>query len=140
MDIQPAFNECKAVAYMCQYFSETESHCSQVMKQAAKEAFENNMHHHDTMKKIAKAYLIIESVLRRRQFTIFCQTEAKDEFCTRLCILLKQFFQRKEFNYYFIEKNLVTYQTIIHIFSRNQILILIWKDQVRHSPMENTVS
>ena len=57
MDIQPAFNECKAVAYMCQYFSETEIHCSQVMKQAAKEAFENNMHHHDTMEKIAKAYL-----------------------------------------------------------------------------------
>ena len=27
------------------------------MKQAAKEAFENNMHHHDTMKTIAKAYL-----------------------------------------------------------------------------------
>ena len=27
------------------------------MKQAAKEAFENNMHHNDTMKTIAKAYL-----------------------------------------------------------------------------------
>ena len=27
------------------------------MKQAAKEAFENNMHHQDTMKTIAKAYL-----------------------------------------------------------------------------------
>ena len=25
---------------------------------AAKEAFENNMHHHDTMKTIAKAYLV----------------------------------------------------------------------------------
>ena len=42
---------------MCQYFSKTEDQCSQAMKQAAKEAFENNMHHHDTMKRIAKAYL-----------------------------------------------------------------------------------
>ena len=29
--------------------------CSQAMKQAAREAFENNMHHHDIMKLIAKA-------------------------------------------------------------------------------------
>ena len=42
---------------MCQYFSKTEDQCSQVMKQAAKQAFENKMHHHDTMKTIAKAYL-----------------------------------------------------------------------------------
>ena len=34
---------------MCQYFS--------AMKQAAKETFDNNMHHNDTMKIIAKAYL-----------------------------------------------------------------------------------
>ena len=27
------------------------------MKQAGKEAYDNNMHHHDTMKTIAKAYL-----------------------------------------------------------------------------------
>ena len=42
---------------MCQYFSKTEDQCSQAMKQAAKEAFENNMHHHDTMKTIVRAYL-----------------------------------------------------------------------------------
>ena len=42
---------------MCQYFSKTEDHYSQAMKQAAKEVFEDNMHHHDTMKAIAKAYL-----------------------------------------------------------------------------------
>ena len=57
MDIQLVFNEYKAVTYMCQYFSKTEDQCSQAMKQAAKETFENNMHHHDTMKTIAKAYL-----------------------------------------------------------------------------------
>ena len=42
---------------MCQYFSKTEDQCSQAIKQAAKEAFENNMHRHDTMTTIAKAYL-----------------------------------------------------------------------------------
>ena len=57
VDRQLDFNEYKAVTYMCQYFSKTEDQCSQAMKQAAKEAFENNMHHHDTMKTIAKAYL-----------------------------------------------------------------------------------
>ena len=56
MDIQHVFNEYKAVACMCQYFSKTEDQCSKAMKQAAKEAFENNMHHHDTMKTIAKVY------------------------------------------------------------------------------------
>ena len=57
MDIQPVFNEYKAVTYMCQYFSKTEDQCSQAMKQAAKEAFENNMYHPDTIKTIVKAYL-----------------------------------------------------------------------------------
>ena len=57
IDTQPVFNEHKAVAYLCQHFPKTEDQCSQAMKQAAKEAFENNMHHHDTMKTIAKAYL-----------------------------------------------------------------------------------
>ena len=42
---------------MCQYFSKTENQCSQVMKQAAKETFQNTMHHCDTMKTIDKAYL-----------------------------------------------------------------------------------
>ena len=57
MDIQLVFNEYKAVAYMCKYFSKTEDQCSQVMKQAAEEAFENNMHHNDNMKIIANCYL-----------------------------------------------------------------------------------
>ena len=57
MDIQPVFNVYMAVTYMCQYFSKTEDQCSQAMKQTAKEAFENNIHHQDTMKTINKAYL-----------------------------------------------------------------------------------
>ena len=55
--IQLFFNEYKIVTYMCQYFSKTEDQYLQNMKEASKEAFENNIHHHDTMKVIAKAYL-----------------------------------------------------------------------------------
>ena len=43
MDIQPVINEYKAVTYICQYFSEMEDQCSQAMKKAAKEAFDNNI-------------------------------------------------------------------------------------------------
>ena len=57
MDIQPVFNEYEAVTYICEYFSKTEDHCSQAMKKAAGETFENNMHHRVTMKTIAKVYL-----------------------------------------------------------------------------------
>ena len=52
VDIQPAFIEHKGVTYMCQYFSKSEDRWSQAMRQAAKEAFEKNMHHNDTMKTI----------------------------------------------------------------------------------------
>ena len=57
MDIQLVFSEYKAVAYMCQYFSKTEDQFSQAMKKAAKEVYGNNMHHHGTMKTVAKVYL-----------------------------------------------------------------------------------
>ena len=53
----PVFNEHKPVTYMCQYFSKTENRCSKAMKQAAKKIFDSNMHHHDTMKAIARGYL-----------------------------------------------------------------------------------
>ena len=55
MDIQPGSNEHDATTYMCQYFSKTED--SQAMKQAAKEVFKNNIHRHDAMKTITRAYL-----------------------------------------------------------------------------------
>ena len=53
----PTYNGNKVVTYKHQYFSKTEDQSSQAMKQATKEAFENNMHHHDIMKIITKAYL-----------------------------------------------------------------------------------
>ena len=57
MDIEPVFNEYKAITYTWQFFSKTEDQCSKAIKQAAKEALQNNMHHHDTMKIIAKSCL-----------------------------------------------------------------------------------
>ena len=71
MDIQPVFNDYKAATYMCQLFSKTENRCLHDIDQGAKEASENNMHHHATMKIIAAAYLSTESALYRRQYTIF---------------------------------------------------------------------
>ena len=73
------------MTYMCQYSSNTEDQCSQAMKQAAKEAFENNMHHHNTMKTIANAYFsngecsvqeavyhILPKLKLRRIFPVVC--------------------------------------------------------------------
>lgn len=42
---------------MCQYFSKPRDRCSQSMKQASKEVFENSMHRHDSIKTSAKGYL-----------------------------------------------------------------------------------
>ena len=41
---------------MCQYFSKTEDQCLEAMIQVDNEVFENNMHHYDIMKTIAKIY------------------------------------------------------------------------------------
>ena len=45
MDIQPVFNEYNAVHICVNISQKTEDQCSKAMKEAAKEAFENNMHH-----------------------------------------------------------------------------------------------
>ena len=42
---------------MCQYFSKIEDQCSQTMKQEVRKNIKNNIHHRDTIKTIAKAYL-----------------------------------------------------------------------------------
>ena len=56
MDVQPVFNEYKAVTYMCSYFSKSEDQCSAAMKQAAKEVLDNEFGHFDAMKNILHAY------------------------------------------------------------------------------------
>ena len=108
------------------------------MKQAHKEAFENNMYHHGTMKTIAKSFLsnrqcsvqeavyhILPVLKLRRIFpaVYFVNTNPLEE---RVQVLLS-------------EKNEVNFQTIAKTFLRNLILIAIWKDQVQDSALENTV-
>ena len=58
MNIQPVFNEHKTVIYMCSYFSKYKDQCSVSIRQAVKEAFENNeiQYFHDTMKTIVRVY------------------------------------------------------------------------------------
>ena len=56
MDIQPVFNEYKAITYMCSYFSKSEDECSLAMRQAAKEAFEKKLDRYSTMRAIVRAY------------------------------------------------------------------------------------
>ena len=128
IDIQPVFNEYKAVAYMCQYFSKTK-----YQKQAVKEAFENNIHDYDTMKTIAKAYLSNrECSAQEAVFHILQELKLRRFFPA--VYFLNTIFQRKEFKCYFLKKNLADYQIIAQIFSRDLILIVTWKDQVQHSP------
>ena len=57
MNIQTVLNEYKAVAQMCLYFWKGEDQCSQAIKKAAKDAFENHFHHYETMRTISGGYL-----------------------------------------------------------------------------------
>ena len=69
------------MTYMCQYFSKTEDRCSQAIKQAAKDAFENKMHHHDTMKIIPKAYLSNqECPLQEAVYHILAESKLRRDF------------------------------------------------------------
>ena len=56
MDIQPVFNQYKAVAYMFAYLSKSESGCSVAMKQAVQNAFEKELDNFGQMKSVANAY------------------------------------------------------------------------------------
>ena len=56
MDIQLAFSEYTAVTYIASYFSNKKDHSSRAMREAANEAFMNNLHHYKTMKIISRAY------------------------------------------------------------------------------------
>ena len=56
MDIQPVFNEFKAITYMCKYLSKSEDECSKAMKQALVDARDTNLGKFEEMISIAKAY------------------------------------------------------------------------------------
>ena len=56
LDIQPVFNEYKAVAYMCSYLSKSEDTCTQAVRQALDESLENKNSNYEQMRAIAHAY------------------------------------------------------------------------------------
>ena len=51
MDIQPVFNHHKCVTYLCSYMSKGETHCSDAIRVAAKEAKKDNLGLKDSLKK-----------------------------------------------------------------------------------------
>lgn len=53
MDIEPPFNQCKAVAYMCAYLSKTEDEGSHAMNEALEDTFQKELHNYKKMKFLA---------------------------------------------------------------------------------------
>ena len=51
MDIQPVFDHHKCVTYLCSYMSKGETHCSEAIRVAAKEARKDNLGLKDSLKK-----------------------------------------------------------------------------------------
>ena len=93
------------------------------MKQAAKEAFENNMHHHDAMKTIVKAYLISrECSAQEAVYHILPELKLRRIFPA---VYFYTNIPEEELKNYFLKKNLANYQMIAQVFSRIQILIVI---------------
>ena len=62
IDIQPVFDYFRCVAYMCAYFSKTESLCSESLHQAAKEVFKQNLNIKDSLKKLGATFLSAREV------------------------------------------------------------------------------
>ena len=114
MDVQPVFNEYKIVACICQYFSKTEDQSSQTNNQEAKEDFENKMHHHDTVKTIAKDYLRNEKCSVQENINhIFPEMKQRRNF---LGYFVNTTFLEERVQVLLSEKNLANYQMIIQIF------------------------
>ena len=125
MYIQPVFKEYKAVTYKRQYFSKTEDQCLHSMKQAEKEAHENKMHHHGTMKKIAKAYLNSrECSVQEAVYHILPELKLRRIFPT-VCFVNRHLPEERVQVLLSEKKNSVNYQMIAQIFSKNQTLIIM---------------
>ena len=104
---------------MCQYFSKTEVQISQVIKQRSKEAFENNMYFHKTMKTIVQAYLSNRKCsVQKAAYNILSELKFRRIFST-LYSGNTNLPEEKGFNYYFLKKNVPNYQTIAQAFSRD---------------------
>ena len=70
MDIQPVFNEHKAIAYMCAYLCKSEESCSYATKQAFKISIENKENSYEQKRPRLRHMHSIGNVLCRKLFTI----------------------------------------------------------------------
>ena len=139
MDIQFAFNKYKATTHMLQYFSKTEDRCSQAMKQAAKEVFENNMHHHDTMKLIAKAYLSNqECSVQEAVYHILSELKLKKIFWVVYSVNTNPLEERVQV--LLSEKELTELlDDSPNIFKKSKLMIAIWRDQMQYFAMQHAI-
>ena len=62
VDLQPVFNHCKCITYVCSYFTKDETECSQAIMNAAKEAKKENLSIREGLKKIGAAFLSTREV------------------------------------------------------------------------------
>ena len=56
MDIQPVFNHHKCVTYLCSYMSKGETHCSEAIGAAAKEAKKENLDLKSSLRKMVQHF------------------------------------------------------------------------------------
>ena len=80
MNIQPFFNEYKAVTFKRSYFSKSEDQCSAAMKQAAEEALGNELGHLIQLKIYYRPIQVNGNAQFKRQCTIFCQRASSQGF------------------------------------------------------------
>ena len=114
---------------MCQCFSKIEDLCSQAMKQAAKEVFENKMHYHGTMKTVARAYLnnrecsvyFLSELKLRRIFPAVDFVNTNQVYFKYTSSILQVYFKYTSsiVQVYFLKKNLANYQMVAQIFLRD---------------------
>ena len=70
MNIQPVFNH--PVTYLCSYLTQGETHCSESIRTAAKEARKESLDLKQTLKKIGAAFL--------------CSREVSSQECVYRCL------------------------------------------------------
>ena len=80
IDIQPVFDYCKAITYMCSYLSKEEHECLQVMKQAFKETLEKGPSYYEQMKTIVHAYSWKRECSLPEIYTTLCQDYGRKVF------------------------------------------------------------
>ena len=93
-------------------------------EEAAKEAYENNMHHHGTMETIAKAYLNSrECSVQEAVYHVLPESKLRGIFPSVYFVNTNL---PKEIVQVLLSKtNSLNYQMIAEVFSRNQILMVM---------------